>query len=124
MRRTDHEDDTESIRTVVFGRTSYVGLSIRSWLRCDPRRMLRLNAVRAAGILSVLVACGPALALDPGANPVLKSPSSPRDVFSMGFAAYKRGETAAAIDALQHAAKLGMPARAGSSARCTPPATA
>ncbi|MBB3935062.1 tetratricopeptide repeat protein [Aureimonas phyllosphaerae] len=72
--------------------------------------MRHAETLRLVGLVALLVGTVPALALDPSANPVLEAPkSSPRDVFSMGFAAYKRGETAAAIDALQHAAELGHP---------------
>ncbi|WP_182085055.1 tetratricopeptide repeat protein [Aureimonas sp. ME7] len=63
--------------------------------------------MRLSVILGAIAVAPHAQALDPSA--VTSDPSSPRDIFSLGFAAYKRGETAAAIDALHHAAELGHP---------------
>lgn len=62
-----------------------------------------LLAVFAAG--GWMVSGSAALALDP-ATAVSRGASS-RDIFSLGFAAYKRGEKAEAIEALQQAAYLG-----------------
>ncbi|ALN73436.1 tetratricopeptide repeat protein [Aureimonas sp. AU20] len=48
-----------------------------------------------------------ALALDPSSVASSAHAKSPREFFSMGFAAYKRGEKAEALEALQQAADLG-----------------
>ena len=53
----------------------------------------------------LLMATPGAQALDAGS--VAKKAPSSRDAFSLGFAAYKRGEKAEAIEALQQAADLG-----------------
>ena len=58
----------------------------------------------AFGLSFLSAAQAPAWALDP--IPAT-NPKSSRDMFSLGFAAYKRGETAEALDALQQAATLG-----------------
>ncbi len=54
-----------------------------------------------------LTMAGPALALDPASIGSSAHGKSPREFFTMGFAAYKRGAKAEALQALQQAADLG-----------------
>lgn len=69
-----------------------------------------MRRFRAALLLGVLIACfhvgaTPSVALDP--NSVSVDAASPMEMFSLGFAAYKRGEKVQAVEALQEAAREG-----------------
>lgn len=70
---------------------------------------MRISRARLAlvGLAGCFAFAGPVLALDPVV--VTGKGASSRDMFSLGFAAYKRGEKAEAIEALQQAAGLGHP---------------
>lgn len=69
-----------------------------------------MRKFRVALLLGMVVAgfqfgARPSVALDPNAVPV--SGASPIEMFSLGFAAYKRGEKLQAVEALQGAARSG-----------------
>lgn len=58
-------------------------------------------------VVSSLAIAPSAVALDPAASNTAASGPSLREIFSLGFAAYKRGETVEAVKALQDAAGQG-----------------
>nr|WP_062016834.1 tetratricopeptide repeat protein [Aureimonas sp. AU4] len=70
---------------------------------------MRASRILAGIIVLKFVAATPALALDPAVLAATPPSPSPREMLSMGFAAYKRGEKAEAIEALQQAAERGHP---------------
>jgi len=68
---------------------------------------LRFLVVGLVAGVAAFGAQAPAIALDPVA--AARGTDSSRDIFSLGFAAYKRGETQEAVEALRQAAILGHP---------------